>query len=334
MSSLCSTQHWDHLSPHWDTDPIALNLNNGSPNSPKWAEGGALLINKLLTLNNKPIKPGDKFVQCKSGLQKLAYNVLMNSHYNLDVQKHMKERISTLFQPSVFNWNSIQFDSCISALQPFNSGNIMKVIKTWMNAWTTSSRMGGAHHIYPCLFGCSDVTDRLGHYIECPRLFTLWKYMHRNLSIHATKRWGLCSPSKSDIMHICCVFSAYHATSSHVKQNHELYGTTDQSKQLLISSQRRTWSSFAEAYDATARDFEICCPKYTLANIIQWHVSYEGNKFYNELEDLSQDPLILCLQPQGVLPEPGALPDSWSAPSESTAPAIAHVQPSASSSST
>ena len=47
---------------------------------------------------------------------------------------------------------------------------------------------------------------------------------------------------------------------------------------FLICSQRRTWSSFAEAYDATARDFEICCPKYTLANIIQWHVSYEGNK--------------------------------------------------------
>ena len=162
------------------------------------------MINKLLTLNNnKPIKPGDKFVQCKSGLQKLAYNVLMNSHYNLDFHKHMKERISTLFHPFILNWNNIQFDSCISALQPFNSGNVMKVIKTWMNAWTTSSRMGGAHHIYPCLFGCSDVTDRLGHYIECPRLFTLWKYMHRNFLIHASKRWGLCSPSKSDIMHIC-----------------------------------------------------------------------------------------------------------------------------------
>ncbi len=141
MSSLCSTQHWDHLSPHWDTDPIALNVKNayyGFPNSPKWAEGGALLINKLLTLNNnKPIKPGDKFVQCKSGLQKLAYNVLMNSHYNLDFHKHMKERISTLFHPFIFNWNNIQFDSCISALQPFNSGNVMNVIKTWMNAWTT-----------------------------------------------------------------------------------------------------------------------------------------------------------------------------------------------------
>ena len=108
-------------------------------------------------------------------------------------------------------------------------------------------------------------------------------------------------------------------------------GLLTSQSELLISSQRRTWSSFAEAYDATARDFEISSPKYTLANIIQWHVSYEGNKFYNALEDLSQDPLILCLQPPGVLPEPGALPDSLSAPPESIASAHAHVQPSASS---
>ena len=54
---------------YWDTDPLALNLKNafnGFPDSPKWAEGGALLINKLLALNrNKPILPGDDFVKCK-----------------------------------------------------------------------------------------------------------------------------------------------------------------------------------------------------------------------------------------------------------------------------
>ena len=113
------------LPPTWDTDPLALNLKNafsGFPNSPKWAEGGAMLINKLLTLNgNKPINPGDKFVQSKSGLQKLAYNSLMNSHYNLDFKKHMTERISTLFQPYELDWNSIQFTNSISVLQPFNS---------------------------------------------------------------------------------------------------------------------------------------------------------------------------------------------------------------------
>ena len=73
---------------------------NGFPDNPKWAEGGAMLINKLLTLNkNKPRLPGDDFVKCKSGLQKLAYAEFMSSHYNLDFIKHMTARINSLFQP-------------------------------------------------------------------------------------------------------------------------------------------------------------------------------------------------------------------------------------------
>ena len=101
---------------------------------------------------------------------------------------------------------------------------------------------------------------------------------------------------------MCCVFSAYHATAAHVKQNHDTYGTADKTQKLLIESQRRTWSIFAEAYEATARDIEMSCARYILAAIIQWHLSYEGSKLYNELEELSQDPLILCLEPPVVLP--------------------------------
>ena len=53
------------------------------------------------------LNPGDEFVQSKSGLQKLAYNMLMDSHYNLDFEKHMIERISTLFQPfaAIIQWH-------------------------------------------------------------------------------------------------------------------------------------------------------------------------------------------------------------------------------------
>ena len=40
-----------------------------------------------------------------------------------------------------------------------------------------------------------------------------------------------------------------------------------------------------------------------IAAIIQWHLSYEGSKLHNELEDFSQDPLILRLESLGVLPE-------------------------------
>ena len=129
--------------------------------------------------------------------------------------------------------------------------------------------MGGAHYIYPCLFGCDHSFDRLGNYLICPMTFSLCKFMHRDLSIHPTDRWGLNSPDKATIIHMCCVFSAYHATAAHVKQNHDTYGTANQSQKLLIQSQRRTWSTFAEAYEAEARDFGISCPRYTLPAFIR-----------------------------------------------------------------
>ena len=170
----------------------------------------------------------------------------------------------------------------------------MKVIKTLLNAWTTSSRMGGAHYIYPCLFGCSDSRDRLGHYLIRSMMFSFCNFMHRDLSIHPTDRWGFNSPSRGDIIHMCCVFSAYHATAAHVKQDHDTHGTADQTQKLLIKSQRKTWSIFAGAYEAEARDFGLSCPRYTLAATIQWHLAYEGPKLNHEIVDLSQDPLILC----------------------------------------
>ena len=47
-----------------------------------------MLINKIPTFDgNEPINPGDKFVQSKSRSQKLAYNMLMDPHSNLDFKK-------------------------------------------------------------------------------------------------------------------------------------------------------------------------------------------------------------------------------------------------------
>ena len=130
----------------------------------------------------------------------------MSSHYNLDFITHLKERLDSLFDPHKLDWTSIHFENSIAALKPFNAGSVMKVIKTLFNAWTTSSRMGGAHYIYPCLFGCKDKCDRLGHCLVCPMMLSLRKFMHRELSIHPPERWGLNSPNKRDIIHMCCVF--------------------------------------------------------------------------------------------------------------------------------
>ena len=53
-----------------DTKPLALNLKhayNGFPNCPDWAQGGALLVTKLLAQNrNRPVLPGCEFVRKKT----------------------------------------------------------------------------------------------------------------------------------------------------------------------------------------------------------------------------------------------------------------------------
>ena len=86
------------------------------------------MLTKLLAQNrNKPILPADKFVQRKKGLQKLAYDQCMTTHYNLDFIAHLKERLQTMFAPFVLNWASIHFENSIAALKPFkSSGNVMK----------------------------------------------------------------------------------------------------------------------------------------------------------------------------------------------------------------
>ena len=72
------------------------------------------------------------------------------------------------------------------------------------------------------------------------------------------------------------------------------HGTANQSQKLLIQSHRRTWSTFAEAYEAEARDFGLSGPRYTLPAILQWHLNYEGPKLNADFLDLSHDPLVLC----------------------------------------
>ena len=119
--------------------------------------------------------------------------------------------------------------------------------------------------------------------------------MHRDVSIHPTDRWRLNSPDdKGTIIHMCCVFTGYHGTAAHSKQNHDIHGTANQSQKLLIQSQKRTWIILAEAYEAEACDFGISCPRYTLPAIIQWHLNYQGPKLNAGYAELSQDPLVLC----------------------------------------
>ena len=137
----------------------------------------------------------------------------------------------------------------------------MKFIKTLLNAWITSSRIKGASSVHPCLFGCNDCVDGLSHCLICLGMFSICKFLDRDISIHPISRIGLDNPDNGVLIHICCVYSGYHAVVSHVKMNHDTFATDNQRLKLSIRSAQKTWSVFAEAFSAPVRDFGISTPQ-------------------------------------------------------------------------
>ena len=154
----------------------------------------------------------------------------------------------------------------------------MKVLKTWLNGWHTSSRCQAAH-VYPCLFGCHGARDDLHHYIICPQLYSLRKHLHRDLSQYPLDRFGLYSPGHELMVHPCCAYGAYHTLINYVKSNHELYH--EHEEQLLIRPCEKAWSVFAEAYQADARDFWGSVPHCLLHAFLDWRLNFE-------------DPTLIC----------------------------------------
>ena len=117
---------------------------------------------------------------------------------------------------------------------------------------------------YPCLFGCDACVDRLSHYLTCTKMFTICKYLDRDCSIHPTSRLGIDNPDKGALIHMCCVYSGYHAVISHVKMNHDTFATDNQRLKLSIRSTQKTWSVFADAFAASAHEFGIRTSKFLL----------------------------------------------------------------------
>ena len=90
----------------------------------------------------------------------------------------------------------------------FRKHDSLRIIKTWVNAWSTSTRFHNAT-ILPCLFGCQDGQDRLSHYVMCPCLYTTIHKL-RDTSPCPPTRLGLISPCRESLLTVACIFSGYH----------------------------------------------------------------------------------------------------------------------------
>ena len=120
-----------------------------------------------------------------------------------------------------------------------------------MNGWHTSSRCQAAR-IHPCLFGCDGKRDNLHHYIICPNLFDLCKFLNKGVSHMPLERIGLCNPSHETMVHMCCAYGAYHSLINYVNCLSDTFfiGSTEK---LVIKASNKAWSVFAEAYRAGLR---------------------------------------------------------------------------------
>ena len=88
--------------------------------------------------------------------------------------------------------------------------NRMCWLKTLSNAWHTTSRM---HEdvIWPCIFGCTDCTDNLMHYLICP---VLWQIANEIIghesSVHIGSRMCFCLPSETKFKRLAIAHTVYH----------------------------------------------------------------------------------------------------------------------------
>ena len=84
------------------------------------------------------------------------------------------------------------------------------VIKTWANAWTTSSRMH-EHVRLPCVFGCQRASDDLSHYLVCVRFHRLLYPRFPGEEDNSSQRLILVQPTRERALALVTLSLSYSA---------------------------------------------------------------------------------------------------------------------------
>jgi hypothetical protein len=111
---------------------------------------------------------------------------------------------------------SSNIDECLAALQLVRVADRAKVTKTWLHGWATSHRIKG-DVVHNCLLGCDDSIDGLSHYMQCPRLYAVCKFVRNDSPSCPLERCGLKNPSKQNLLMTACAFGAYHALKNKIR---------------------------------------------------------------------------------------------------------------------
>ena len=182
--------------------------------------------------------------------------MLIKYRFRNSLHDTVEKRLNTLFSPFLVDCqNHANLERCFGILRGCRVADAIKVIKCWVNGWATSQRYH-EDNLLPCLFGCSGCVDSLSHYLQCPALLALWRFLALgNASEDPLVRWGLIHPNKVTLLYISCIFSGYHAVRRDLR---EVPVSLTGNQQVLSAVQlRRAWSVFADAFKVAARELAL-----------------------------------------------------------------------------
>jgi hypothetical protein len=202
-----ASYHMEALSPDfWDAPPDAAIFRDATQGFPEH-----LLLGKILPDIIKKVKKmiseekGGKRFKC----QRYIAEELQRALYSDSIPLLIKRRFPVL-EPSI-QYESIDFPRLQEFMQALSPAWATSIIKTWANAWTTSSRMHETE-IKTCLFGCPQEHDELNHYLRCLRFQTLLR--NDNAQLHISETLLFMKPSVENALLLVTAFNAYHAVKN------------------------------------------------------------------------------------------------------------------------
>ena len=212
--------------------------------------------------------PGSEFFTRIRPLQKMVKEIIMNEVFPSDGQEWLGvaciDRWTKLFLPyDIQADGALDINSIFETLRKLEGPASIKVVKTWLNGWATSTRMHEDKDL-GCLLGCRNQHDSLRHYIHCPHLSALQKFLFQDISDEPRIRFGIKDPSVSFLKIIGFAFSAYHA----LKANYRSGKFSNASDNMTQAQLRKNWSLFAEVLMAEAGEARVHHRAFSLSRFI------------------------------------------------------------------
>ena len=205
---------------------------------------------------------------CKVPVQKLVYKHLISIRHKDNIIETIERRLTKLFLPFTLDFSSsISLVTSLGVLKGNRPADVLKVLKSWCNGWATSNRYHEDVRL-PCLFGCNNCKDDMQHYLQCPHLFALHKFMIPYASEDPLMRWCINSACKDSIQQVACIHCGYHAVRRYYKASHACF--TNNMTNIGGAFLRTSWTVFADAFQAEASELKISTFKFSVPSFFNF----------------------------------------------------------------